>query len=102
MYNIVRTKAGRVPQAMHIHMGENFQEYSLIQDFEADFPQKVQCCQDTKWSQFNKLCKCCLIHVQYCQNTMKSHFTSYTYLSAVNFYVQHCQDTNWSRSTAKI
>ena len=24
-----------------IHMGESFQDYSWIQDFEADFPQKV-------------------------------------------------------------
>ena len=24
-----------------VYMGESFQDYSLIQDFEADFPQKV-------------------------------------------------------------
>ena len=26
---------------MYLHMGESFQDYSWIQDFEADFPHKV-------------------------------------------------------------
>ena len=44
------------------HMGENFQDYSWIQDFEADFPQKVglKMLNRKNYSRFSYLYTACL------------------------------------------